>query len=239
MQTETFIAQSRPFIEYMLNWYNGLESISIGELTAGNPENVGIVSVDVIKGFCDVGPLSSPRINEIVEPIATLFSDAWAAGIRDIALAQDAHPEDAVEFSSYAPHCVRGTEEAETVETFKALPFFDEIEVIPKNCIDAGQASAFNAWLDARPQITTWIVVGDCSDLCTHQLALHLRLRANQQQMRGVRVIVPVNTVDTYDTPVEAAEALGIPAHNADFLHVTFLYHMMTNGVEVYSEVTQ
>ncbi len=239
MNADSFIAQSKPFIEWMLDWKSGLKPVSIQSLIQnGDPRTVGIVSVDVIEGFCTVGPLSSPRVNRIVEPITRLFQLAWDSGIRDIALPQDTHPEDAVEFANYAPHCIRGTEESETVAAFKALPFFDQLTVFPKNSINSGMAPGFDAWVKARPHIKTWITVGDCTDLCTHQLAMYMRLSANQHQQRGVRVILPVNTVDTYDLPVSTAQELGIVPHDAEFLHLVFLYHMMLNGIEVFTEIT-
>lgn len=239
MQIEPFIAQSKPFIEWMLEWQAGLKPLPFESLIQNNDvQSVGIVSVDVIEGFCSVGPLSSPRVNRIVEPITKLFTLAWECGVRDIALTQDTHPEDAVEFAQYAPHCIRGTVESETVAAFKALPFFDQLTVIPKNSISSGLAPGFQEWVSARPQVQTWVVVGDCTDLCTHQLAMYLRLLANQQQQRGVRVVLPVNTVDTYDMPVETAKTLGIPPHDAEFLHLVFLYNMMLNGVEIVSEIT-
>lgn len=235
---DSFITQSRPFIGWMLTWYDSLQAIALPNLTQDGADKVGIVSVDVINGFCTVGPLASPRVNAIVEPITQLFQDAWDVGVRDIALTQDTHPADAVEFMSYAPHCVRGTPESETVAAFKALPFFDQIAVIEKNSISSGLAAGFAAWLQARPHIKTWIVVGDCTDLCTYQLAMHLRLRANQNQQQGVRVIVPVNAVDTYDLPVDVAQNIGAVPHDAEFLHLVFLYSMMLNGIEIYTEVT-
>jgi nicotinamidase-related amidase len=238
MELEQFIDQSKPFIQWMLDWKRGLKSLSLDALLADGPERIGIISVDVIKGFCTVGPLSSPRVNSIVEPIRRLFEMAWAAGVRDIALPQDTHYADAVEFAQYAPHCIRGTEESETVEAFKALPFFDQITVIPKNSINSGLAAGFDEWVKARPQIKTWIIVGDCTDLCTHQLAMHMRIGANERQQAGVRVILPVNTVDTYDMPVTTAQTLGIVPHDAGFLHLVFLYHMMLNGVEIVTEIT-
>jgi nicotinamidase-related amidase len=239
MDTQAFIEQSRPFIEWMLNWKAGLSPVPFASLMHdGEPRSVGIISVDVIEGFCTIGPLSSPRVKTIVEPIARLFTLAWERGVRDIALPQDTHPEDAVEFAQYAPHCIRGTAESETVAAFKALPFFDQLTIIPKNSINSGLAPGFDAWVSARPQIRTWIVVGDCTDLCTHQLAMHMRLAANQNQRRGMRIVLPVNTVDTYDMPVAQAQSLGIPAHDADFLHLVFLYHMMLNGIEVVTEIT-
>jgi nicotinamidase-related amidase len=238
MQLERFIEDSKPFIQWMLDWKAGLQPLSMAALTADEPEKVGIVSVDVIKGFCTVGPLSSPRVNNIVEPITRVFELAWSCGVRDIALPQDTHPQDAVEFAQYAPHCIRGTEESDTVEAFKALPFFDQITVIHKNSINSGLEPRFAAWIDARPQIKNWIIVGDCTDLCTYQLAMHIRLSANQNQRHGIRVILPVNTVDTYDLPVDVAQGIGAVPHNAEFLHVVFLYHMMLNGVETVTEFT-
>jgi nicotinamidase-related amidase len=236
---DEFITKSRPFIEWMLNWKAGLTSLSIADLLTQGAEAVGVVSVDVIKGFCTVGPLASPRINATVPAITRLFELAWQRGVRDIALPQDTHYEDAVEFMSYAPHCIRGSEEADTVEAFKALPFFDQIRVIPKNSIASGYNDEFRAWVHARPQIKNWIVVGDCTDICTYQLAMFLRLEANEKQIRGRRVILPVNTVDTYDLPVAVAEKIGAAPHDADFLHLTFLYSMMLNGVEIVTEITE
>jgi nicotinamidase-related amidase len=238
MQLDTFLHNSIPFIGWMLDWYASLKPLSLSSLTAADARTVGIVCVDVIKGFCSVGPLSSPRVNQIIEPITALFNLAWQQGVRDIALPQDTHPADAVEFAQYAPHCIRGTEEAETVEAFTQLPFFDQLAVIPKNSINSGLEPGFVRWVNERPRITNWIITGDCTDLCTYQLAMHMRLSANQNQQRGVRVILPVNTVDTYDLPVERARELGVIPHDADFLHLVFLYSMMLNGVEIVTEIT-
>jgi nicotinamidase-related amidase len=237
MQINTFIEHSKPFIQWMLNWKSGLQPLSLDSLIQDGPQTVGIISVDVIKGFCTVGPLSSPRVNNIVEPIARLFELAWEQGIRDIALPQDSHPQNAVEFAQYTPHCIRGTEESQTVDAFKALPFFDQIKVIEKNSINARLAPEMDAWIRERQRIKNWIIVGDCTDLCTYQLAMHTRLTANQEQQKDVRVILPVNTVDTYDMPVDQANQFGIIPHDAEFLHLIFLYHMMLNGVEIVTEI--
>lgn len=239
MSVDTFIANSRPFIEWMFNWREGIKPTSLKNLAVqNNPRSIGILSVDVIEGFCTVGPLASPRVNQIIQPIVELFTSAWAYGVRDILLTQDTHEPDAVEFAQYAPHCVRGTTESEAVAAYKALPFYDQITVLPKNSINSALAPGFAEWIAARPEVTTWIVVGDCTDLCTHQLAMYMRTWANQNQLRDVRVVLPVNTVDTYDLPVDTAEKLGIIPHDAAFLHLVFLYNMMQNGIEVVSQIT-
>jgi hypothetical protein len=85
--------------------------------------------------------------------------------------------------------------------------------------------------------VQTAIVVGNCTDLCVYQLAMHLRLRHNARNLPEMTVIVPANAVDTYDLPVAAAAALGVMPHPADFFHQVFLYHMALNGIQVVREL--
>lgn len=238
MNYDALIEQSKSFIEWMIDWKNKLQPFSLSSLTQADPRKIGIASVDVIEGFCTVGPLSSPRVNNIVKPITELFSLAWEQGVRDIALPQDTHPADAVEFAQYGAHCVRDTVESQTVAAFKALPFFEQIAIQEKNSINSGVNGAFVTWVKARPHIQNWIVVGDCTDLCTYQLAMYLRTTANENQQRGIRIILPEDCVDTYDLPVATAQQIGATPHSAEMLHLIFLYHMMLNGIEVVSTIT-
>jgi nicotinamidase-related amidase len=227
--------QSAPFLLWLETWLKERPSLPLAE-AAARPEEIAILSVDVIKGFCSVGPLASPRVAAIIDPIVHLFETAWQGGVRHILLTQDSHEPDAVEFANFPPHCVRGTEEAETVDAFTQLPFFKQMTILEKNSIDSGLNTGLDDWLAAHPQIKTFIVVGDCTDLCTYQLAMHLRLDANARQLER-RVIVPADSVDTYDTPLDVAQELGIPAHPADLLHAVFLYHMSLNGIEVVQNI--
>lgn len=237
MRYAEFTENTRPFVEWMLDWYANLPSLALDSLTQ-QPETLAIASIDLIKGFCTVGPLASPRIQATVAPTAALFRAAWARGVRDIVLLQDSHPPDAVEFGAYPPHCITGTEEAETVDEFQELPFFDAISVIPKNSINPAVSTDFHQWLAARPQLTTFIAVGDCSDLCTYQLATHLRVWGNAEQKHQLRVIAPVSSIQTYDLPVKLAQEIGGTPHDGDFLHLTFLYSMMLNGIEVVRDIS-
>jgi hypothetical protein len=109
--------------------------------------------------------------------------------------------------------------------------------VIEKNSLHPGIETTFDAWLDAHPELRTAIVVGDCTDLCVYQLAMHLRVRHNARNIPGVAVIVPANAVDTYDLPVEAAEAVGAMPHPGDVFHQVFLYHLALNGIQVVREL--
>ena len=219
----------REFVDYLQQWMESLPQAELAEMFP-LPENSAIISVDVINGFCTLGPLSSPRVKNIIDPITDLFNLAWNKGIQKILLIQDTHDPDAVEFGSYPPHCIRGTAEAETVPEFHELPYFSQMTILEKNSIHSGINTGLNEWMAENPDINDFIVVGDCTDLCVYQLAMQLRLDANARQLTR-RVVIPANCVDTYDMSVAAAAKAGAMPHDADLLHAIFLYHMALNGI--------
>jgi len=231
MDPATLVKNSEPFLHYLTDWEAALPTRKLGEVI-DNPARTAIISVDVINGFCHFGPLASPRVKNIISPIVRLFENAHAAGVRHILLTQDTHHPEAVEFGQYPPHCVRGTEESETVPEFTALPFYSEMVTYLKNSISSTINTSLTDWLAEHPEVNTFITVGDCTDLCTYQLAMSLRLRANAGQLRQ-RILLPTDCVDTYDLPVEIAQKIGAVPHDGDLLHLVFLYSMMLNGVEV------
>jgi nicotinamidase-related amidase len=226
---------SQPFLDYLSGFQSGLPSLPLNTLV-DDPQHIAIICVDVTNGFCHEGQLASPRVKGIIAPIVSLFEKAWSAGVRHILLPQDTHEPQAVEFGQFPPHCVRGTAEAETVPEIKALPYYEHMVVMEKNSIHSGMNTHLNAWIAAHPEVDTFIVVGDCTDLCTYQLAMHLRLEANARQLQR-RVVVPADCVDTYDMPVDLAQKIGALPHDADLLHAVFLYHMALNGVDVVSRI--
>jgi nicotinamidase-related amidase len=232
MKIDSLLALSRPFLEWVVNWYNQLTSVPLDSVI-DDPERTAVVSIDLVNGFCYEGALSSERVANIIEPVVELMEAAHSRGVPHFVLAEDNHPADAVEFDSYGSHCVLGTGEAETVPELMALPFSDQFVKVGKNSINPFIGTEFEEWLDAHPKVNTFIVVGDCTDLCTYQLAMHLRLRANAHQLRDVRVILPIDGVQTYNLPVEIAQQIGAVPHDGDLLHLIFLYSMMLNGVEV------
>jgi nicotinamidase-related amidase len=235
MNSTPLALRSQDFLMFLDGWMAALGELPLADVLA-RPEKTAILSVDVIQGFCTAGPLASPRVGAIVAPIVALFQEAWAGGLRQIVLLQDTHEPDALEFGAWPPHCVRGTPEAEAVTAFQALPFYSQLMQYPKNSIASGLNTGLVDWIAAHPAIDTFMVVGDCTDLCTYQLAMHLRLDANARQLQR-RVIVPVDCVDTYDRSVSvAAEQGGLP-HDAELIHAVFLYHMALNGIEVVSRM--
>jgi nicotinamidase-related amidase len=222
---------------FITDWLGQLQSLPLAEVAA-DPASVGIFSADMIVGFCDRGNLASDRVDALTAPVVDLFQRAHALGVRHFVLAQDTHDPDTPEFGAWPIHCVRGTEEAETIPELKALPFADAFTIIEKNSLHPAHETVFDAWLDAHPEIQTAIVVGDCTDLCVYQLAMHLRLRHNARNVPDIEVIVPANAVDTYDLPPEAAAEIGVMPHPGDFFHQVFLYHMALNGIRVVRELS-
>jgi len=219
------------FLAFLEHWQANLPVLKLSDVLT-HPEKAAITSIDLINGFCNSGALASPRMHDIVAPAAVLFSAAWQMGLHHIVLLQDTHGANALEFAQWPPHCLKGTPESETITEIKNLPFYPQMVTFEKDSIHPALNTGFQAWLDSHPEIDTFIVTGDCSDLCTYQLAMHLRLDANAH-MRQRRVILPADCVQTYDMPVQTAVSLGILPHPGDFIHNFFLYHMALNGIEV------
>lgn len=236
MKTTNLATRAQPFLDYLEAWYDQLAPLELSDVIATKPESVAIISIDVINGFCVRGPLASERVGRIARPVAELFKRGYQHGIRNFVLAQDTHDPQTPEFAAFPPHCVRGSDESEAVDQLKELPFYDTITIVEKNSINSYIRTALAAWIAAHPEVTSFIVVGDCSDLCTYQAAMHLRLDANAGNIAR-RVIVATDAVDTFDTTVGLAHELGIFAHDADLHHIMFLHHMALNGIEVVAAV--
>lgn len=231
--TTAFLAQATQFLQVLATWKDTLPTLSWRDMSIKAAHGqVALLCVDMINGFCHQGALASPRVQNIIPAVSTVFKGVYATGVRHFILPQDCHTPEAVEFAAFPPHCQRGTSEAETIPELQALPFAHLYTVLPKNSLNSFYGTSLSSWLDDHPELTTIIVVGNCTDLCVHQLALPLKLQANALD-RPLRVIVPENAVQTYDLPIETAHAANILPHNGDVMHLLFLYHMQLNGVEV------
>jgi nicotinamidase-related amidase len=230
------ISESKAFLDWLSSWRDGLDTWSTQEVFS-EPDRTAILSVDLIAGFCSDGPLSSPRVAGIVPAVVMLFERAYESGVTRFVLFQDTHTADALEFESFGPHAVAGSSESETIPELSALPFSSTFDIIQKNSLSAAIETTFGDWLDAHPTLDRFIIVGDCTDLCVYQLAMHLKLSANAANVPR-SIIIPANCVDTYDMPVDRASELGILPHDAELLHAIFLYHMALNGIEVMAGVS-
>jgi nicotinamidase-related amidase len=226
--------KSEEFLDWLYRWEQDLPSLELAAVVA-DPGRVALLSQDLLKGFCDVGPLASERAAGIIPNVVDVFRRAHDLGVRHFLLLQDTHEPDAVEFSAYPPHCVANSEESETIDELKELPFSDLFTIFPKN---SNFGTDLEPWLDDHPQITTFIVVGVCTDICIYHAAIYLRVRANLLGEQEARIVVPANCVQTFDMAVETAEEIGAMPHDGDLLHRVFLYQMALNAVEVVASLT-
>jgi nicotinamidase-related amidase len=230
------IPATKSIPEFITSWYERLQPRPLAEVIA-DPASAAIFSTDMTVGFCERGNLASARVGALKEPVVDLFQRAHALGVRHFVLAQDTHHPQTPEFEAWPVHCVRGTDEAETIPELKSLSFANLLTVIEKNSLHPALETEFDPWLDAHPGLRIAIVVGNCTDLCVYQLAMHLRVRHNARNVPGVAVIVPADAVDTFDLSVESAAVIGALPHPGDFFHQVFLYHMALNGIQVVREL--
>ncbi len=235
--TPSLAERAGPFLAYLEEWQAGLPALPMADLVGDHPERVAVFSIDMINGFCNEGPLAGPRVHALIPPVVRVFERAHALGVRKFVLTQDAHDPQTPEFAAYPPHCIAGTAESQAVAELRDLPFKDQIVTIEKNSLSSHLATRLPDWLHAHPELHTFVLVGDCTDLCIYSAAMHLRMEANALNLQR-RIIVPAAAVDTYDTPVSVARELGIKAHDGDLHHLMFLHHMAANGIEVVADLT-
>ncbi len=236
MDEKTNLAfKSKPFLDWLSEWVAGLQPIPLAAAIE-QPARAALCTIDMLNGFCYEGNLSSPRSAACVQPIANLFQRAYERGVRNFVSIQEWHSEQAEEFKAYGEHCVRGTREAELVRELASLRFVRDIEVVHKNSLHTIVETTTEQWLENHDLVDTFIVTGVCTDLCTYDLALDLKLRGNARDIPR-RVIVPANCVNTYDLPLDTAKKIGALPHDADLAHAYFLYMMALNKIEVVKEI--
>ena len=212
-------------------------SVSLSELVqeSGGGDRCAVLTVDLIRGFCDEGALVSSRISKLVEPTCAFLRNCFEAQLRTFLFPCDAHQVDSPEFQSFPVHCVKGTKESELVSPLLSLPFSDSFERFDKRSVSSIVETSLASRL-MGDKFRTLICLGDCTDLCLYHLATGLRFLANSEGLPW-RILVPANLVATYDVSIADAEKLGILPHPGDLLHSLFLYHLELNGVEVVSSI--
>lgn len=198
---------------------NALPCTPTSALTDGK---TALVIVDMINGFLTEGILSSPRSTSILPAVEQLLRFAKENNIPTAAFA-DCHKPDAIEFSAFPPHCIEGTSESEIAPSLCEIGGFERIE---KNSTNGFLTDGFQAFLVEHPTCDRFVVCGVCTDICVMQFALSLKTYGNQKN-RNLEVLVPVNTVETYDAP----------GHNADLMQTMALQMMAQAGITLTAEV--
>ena len=210
-------------IEELSGLHRDLSVLSDRSLHDFDPAHTALIIVDMVNGFAVSGALSSPRVGALISPIASLTA-ACTQHELPIAACADTHEPDSLELETYPPHCLRGTPEAQLCD---AIASAGQITIIPKNSTNGFLEPAFTDWLAQHPDITTFLVVGDCTDICVLQFVLTAKAWFNTLN-RAAEMIVPLTLTDTFDAP----------GHPADFMNALSLLLMQKGGISLCKTIT-
>lgn len=233
MDPVKFVHETLDFAAYLRRWENNLPSLKCGQV-CNKPDEAVLISVDMINAFCHKGVLASERIASIIKPCTALLKKLHKHKLKKFLFTQDSHPENSLEFQAFPLHAVEGTNETDMIKEFKKLPFSKLFKIIFKKSISSFIGTNLDRILDKDKKIKTIIVIGNCTDLCLYQLAVHLKLKSTAEHLRW-EIIVPADCAQTYDLPVK--NAANVSAHPGDLFHHVFLYHLHLNGVNVVKEI--
>lgn len=203
----------------LIDEINGLSSMSLSDFA---PEKTAMIVVDVVNGFIREGAMASPLIESIIPEVASLMDKCIKAEIPVVAFA-DCHKEDCAEFASFPPHCIENTSESELVDELKKVGGYF---LMKKNSTNGFHEKIFKQCLIQNPTTNTFIVVGDCTDICVMQFCLALKTWYTQQNVK-VEIVVPINAVETYDAP----------NHDADFMNIAAYKLMKDSGIKFVKEI--
>ena len=144
-----------------------------------------VIVIDMLNDFV-TGPIASPRVNHIIEPIAQLCDYAREHDM-PVIYANDSHtPEIDKEFKVWGPHAVEGTKGAEVITelTPKQGDF-----VIPKKTYSGFYETTLELVL-RELGVDTVIITGWQADCCC-------RHTSADAFFRGFKIVVPKETTDT------------------------------------------
>ena len=171
-----------------------------------------ILVVDMLNGFCRAGNLASARLDSITGRLRDHLVREQAAGA-DLVFLADTHAADDPEFAMFPPHCIEGSGEEEIVPELADLAAGGH--VVRKNTFSGFYGTGLDALLERlAPHVVE--VTGVCTDICVLHTVYDLRVR-------GYKVVVPHDLVETYDAPGHEADEINrfTLAHIRDVLGAT------------------
>ncbi len=201
-----------------------------GERIIEESKDSGLIIVDMLKGFCDTGPLQSPYNHALAGPISSVVKK-WEGPIISI---EDSHKEDDEEFNAFPPHCIEGTKEAELAEPIQTELEKKDYDVVKKQTLSPFfGAWGYEDWLTKQQGrgIKKFYIVGNCTDLCVYQTAMGTKMWfAEKGDSASINVIT--NLVDTYDLPKDEAPE-GVAPHPRELMNRVFFHHMTLNDINL------
>lgn len=195
------------------------------ELSSLDKDRTALFVVDMVNGFVYSGALASPRVAAIVENVVDL--NKKMKGYKKVFFL-DTHDENSLEFRSFPMHCIKGEFEAELIPELKTKDSEgQETFYIEKNSTNGFHSDEFKQWIKTyEDKVDNYVITGCVTDICVLQFALTLKTYFNEKN-KSVRLIVPANTVETYDGG----------SHDGDLINLFALYNMHTSGIEIVDKI--
>lgn len=159
----------------------------------GKSSNELLVVIDMLNGFAEEGALASENVKRLIKPIKSYLEEYSG----DVVFVSDAHDENSVEFLDFPIHCIKGTWEADVVESLKP---FTGIH-FEKNSINAFHAEPFRTYLvENLCRYESISVIGCCTDICILNFALALKSYVSEKNLVK-KIVVLKDLVGTFDAP--------------------------------------
>lgn len=178
-----------------------------------------LIHIDAVEGFTRIGAFANPYMEALIPEWVRLTKEFLEAG--DLVIAsRENHTDNSVEFKTFPPHCIRGTEESQLVSELR--PFEDKIKMFYKNSTCLGVLREYLNYLEKLKNLEEVVFTGGVTPICLIQAAIPTKCFFNEID-RDVRVIVPKNAVDTYDAP----------NHNRDEWNEMSFRFMEQSGIEI------
>lgn len=180
--------------------------------------------IDMNNGFAKSGPLSSKRVEKLIPSIVEDI-EIFNSFNNPIIAFTDSHKKECLEFKSYPIHCLENSYESEIVDEIKQ---FNDIMIIKKSSTNAFLEEETKKYIDSfvRDGYKNFVLCGCITEVCVKQFAQTLKAYLNVIN-KDINVIVPINSVDTYDSP----------EHNADIINLFSFYEMNSCGIKIVKNI--
>ena len=156
-----------------------------------------LIVVDTVNGFMTDGALANPDAMHIVSKQIKLIEKILERnGL--VIFVKESHDRNCMEFNYFPEHCLTGSFETELVDELK--PYEKYGITIEKNSTSFMFARGFLNLMSLMKNLNVIIGNGVCSDICIPNGFIPLKNYFNQNN-RDVEIIVPLDSVDTFDAP--------------------------------------
>ena len=166
-----------------------------------------LIVVDMINGFCREGySLSlSQNTNDIEKyTISRIIENLKDNG--KVIFCCDSHTPDAPEFKQYPLHCMKGTIEADVIDSLK--PYLKQSIIVEKNTLSIFYQTKLEQILK-KIKPTEIEIVGVCTDICDLFAAYELRNRGYKVFM-SYKGVLPLDISKQQETLTYLRDKLGV-----------------------------